>query len=254
MFPLRDENPTELTPIITFLLLVANVAAWLLLQGAGTESALVASVCRYGAIPGEITGSLSGYGGIDFGDGVSCAFGGLTWEAMLTSMFMHGGWMHLIGNMWFLWIFGNNVEDSMGHLRFIVFYLLCGLAAAGAQVMFDPASPIPMVGASGAISGVMGGYLLLYPRVRVHTLFFFFVFIRVIPLPAWFMLVYWFAIQLLSGAMMPSEEGGVAFWAHVGGFVAGLILIIPFRRKLLVEAKRAHVKLDPRQIPHHGWY
>ena len=254
MFPLRDENPTELTPIITFLLLLANVAAWLLVQGAGAEAALVASVCQYGAIPGEITGSLGQYGGIDFGDGTSCAFGGLTWGAMLTSMFMHGGWMHLIGNMWFLWIFGNNVEDSMGHLRFVVFYLLCGLGAAGAQVLASPASPIPMVGASGAISGVMGGYLLLYPRVRVHTLIFLVVIIRVIPLPAWFLLVYWFAIQVFSGAMAPVDGGGVAFWAHVGGFVAGLILIYPFRRKLLVEAKRAHVKLDPRQIPHHGWY
>jgi membrane associated rhomboid family serine protease len=142
----------------------------------------------------------------------------------------------------------------MGHIRYVVFYLLCGLAAAGAQVLSNPDSPMPMVGASGAISGVMGGYLLLYPRVRVHTLFFFFIFIRVIPLPAWFLLIYWFAIQVLSGAMSPAEGGGVAFWAHAGGFVAGLALIIPFRRRVLVEAKRAHVKLDPRAIPHRGWY
>ena len=254
MFPLRDENPTELPPIITFVLLMANVAAWLLLQGAGSADALVASVCTYGVIPGEVTGGLSGVAGIDFGDGTSCAFGGLTWGALFTSMFMHGGWMHLIGNMWFLWIFGNNIEDSMGHIRYIVFYLLCGLAAAGAQVLSNPDSPVPMVGASGAISGVMGGYLLLYPKVRIHTLFFFFVIIRVIPLPAWFLLIYWFALQVLSGAVSPAEGGGVAFWAHAGGFVAGLALIIPFRRRLLVEAKRAHVKLDPRTIPHHGWY
>ena len=254
MFPLRDENPTELAPIITFGLLMLNVAAWLLVQGAGTAEALTASVCTYGAIPGEITGRLSEFGGIDFGDGTSCAFGGLEWGAMLTSMFMHGGWMHLIGNMWFLWIFGNNVEDSMGHIRYVVFYLLCGLAAAGAQVLSNPDSPIPMVGASGAISGVMGGYLLLYPRVRIHTLFFFFVFVRVIPLPAWFLLIYWFALQALSGAMSPAEGGGVAFWAHAGGFIAGLVLIYPFRRRVLVEAKRAHIRLDPRTIPNRGWF
>ena len=253
MFPLRDENPTELTPIITYVLVMANVAAWLLLQGAGTPGALEASVCTYGTIPGEITGALSEFGGIDFGDGMSCAFGGLTWGSLLTSMFMHGGWMHLIGNMWFLWIFGNNVEDSMGHIRYIVFYLLCGLAASGAQVLSNPDSPIPMVGASGAISGVMGGYLLLYPRVRVTTLFIVgLIFVR--PLPAWVLLIYWFVIQVLSGAMSPAEGGGVAFWAHAGGFIAGLALIIPFRRRVLVEAKRAHIQLDPRTIPHRGWF
>ncbi|HUF12349.1 MAG TPA: rhomboid family intramembrane serine protease [Longimicrobiales bacterium] len=255
MFPLRDENPTELTPIITFLVLMANVAAWLLLQGAGTEQALVQSVCTYGVIPAEVTGRLGGYAGVDLGGGMRCAFGGLGWEALFTSMFMHGGWLHLIGNMWFLWIFGNNIEDSMGHLRFVVFYLLCGLGASGAQVMAAPGSPVPMVGASGAISGVMGAYLLLYPRVRIHTLFFFFFFVRVLAIPAWFVLGEWFVIQMLGGFMTPAEGGGgVAFWAHVGGFVAGVALIIPFRRKQLVNAKKAHVKLDPREVPHRGWY
>ena len=255
MFPLRDENPTELTPIITVLVLMANVAAWLLLKGAGSEQALVQSVCAFGVIPAEVTGRLGGYSGVDLGGGMTCAFGGLGWEALFTSMFMHGGWLHLIGNMWFLWIFGNNIEDSMGHLRFVVFYLLCGLGASGAQVVAAPGSPVPMVGASGAISGVMGAYLLLYPKVRIHTLFFFFVFIRVLAIPAWFVLGEWFVIQLLGGFGTPAEGGGgVAFWAHVGGFVAGLALIIPFRRPQLVNAKKAHVKLDPRQIPHHGWY
>ena len=254
MFPLRDENPTELTPIITFLVLMANVAAWLLLQGAGSEQALMQSVCTYGVIPAEVTGRLGGYGGVDLGGGMRCGFGGLEWGALFTSMFMHGGWLHLIGNMWFLWIFGNNIEDSMGHLRFVVFYVLCGLGASGAQVLAAPGSPVPMVGASGAISGVMGAYLLLYPRVRVHTLFILFVIIRVVPLPAWFLLIYWFAIQVFSGAVSPADGGGVAFWAHVGGFVAGLALILPFRRRQLVEAKRAHVKLQPREIPHRGWW
>lgn len=141
----------------------------------------------------------------------------------------------------------------MGHVRYIAFYVLCGLAAAGAQVMSDPSSAIPMVGASGAISGVMGGYLLLYPRVRVTTLFVVgLVFVR--PLPAWVLLIYWFVIQVLSGALSPAEGGGVAFWAHAGGFIAGLALIIPFRRPVLVEAKRAHIQLDPRTIPHRGWF
>ena len=251
MFPLKDENPTELTPIITFALLMANVAAWLLFQGAGSPGTLEASVCTYGSIPAEITGALRATGGK--GDELICSLGGLRWGALLTSMFMHGGWMHLIGNMWFLWIFGNNVEDSMGHIRYVVFYLLCGLAAAGAQVLSDPASAMPMVGASGAISGVMGGYLLLYPRVRIQTLFVVgLIFVR--PLPAWVLLIYWFVIQVVSGAVSPAEGGGVAFWAHAGGFVAGLALIIPFRRRVLVEAKRAHVQLDPRTIPRRGWF
>ena len=255
MFPLRDDNPTELTPIITFLLLLGNVAIWLLVQGAGAEHALLQSVCTYGVIPAEITGRLSGYRGLDPGAGMSCALGGLEWGAVVTSMFMHGGWLHLIGNMWFLWIFGNNIEDSMGHLRFVAFYLLCGAAASGAQVLADPGSAVPMVGASGAISGVMGGYLLLYPRIRIHTLFFFFVFVRVIAIPAWFVLGEWFLIQLLGGFASPvGAGGGVAFWAHVGGFVAGLALIFPFRRKQLVNAKKAHVKLNRREIPHRGWW
>jgi len=247
VFPLRDENPTELTPYITFVLVLANVAVWLMVQGAGAEAALTESVCSLGAIPAEITGaSPSGRS--------PCAPGGLGWSALGTSMFLHGGWLHLIGNMWFLWIFGNNVEDSMGHLRFVVFYLLCGLAASGAHVVMQPASAVPMVGASGAISGVMGAYLLLYPKVRIDTLFFFVIFVRVIPLPAWFMLVYWFAIQLLGGFATPGAGGGVAFWAHVGGFVAGVLLIKPFERRQLVEAKRAHRKLDPREIPNRGWF
>ena len=255
MFPLRDENPTELFPVFTLLLIAVNVAVWFLIQGAGMSmEALEQSVCTYGAIPAEITGragtlpeSLRGYG-------PPCPTGGLTWGAAVTSMFLHGGWMHLIGNMWFLWIFGNNVEDSMGRLRFLLFYLLTGLAATAAHIFTSPGSLIPMVGASGAISGIMGAYLVLYPRVRVYTLFFFFIFIRVIPLPAWIMLVYWFALQLLMGAYTPADGGGVAFWAHVGGFVAGLVLVKLFENRQLVRAKRAKVKLRPSEIRHHGWW
>jgi membrane associated rhomboid family serine protease len=156
-------------------------------------------------------------------------------------MFMHGGWMHLIGNMWFLWIFGNNVEDSMGHARFLIFYLLCGAAAAAAQTLTDPDSIIPMVGASGAIGGVMGAYVLLYPRVNVHMLIFLGFYATTIAVPAVFMLGYWFVLQLISGAAsIGAEGGGVAFWAHVGGFVAGAVLVLVFRDPRLLERHPYH--------------
>ena len=255
MFPLRDENPTELFPVVTLLLMAANLAAWFLLQGAGlSPEALQDSVCAFGAIPSEITGRTTPLPA-SFGELAEiCPRGGLTWEALFTSMFLHGGWLHLIGNMWFLWIFGNNIEDSMGRLRFLLFYLLTGLAASGAHVLSAPGSLIPTIGASGAISGIMGAYLVLYPRVRVFTLFFFFIFIRVIPLPAWVMLVYWLGLQLFMGTATPTDGGGVAFWAHVGGFVAGVVLVKLFEKKQLVEAKRAKVKLDRREIAHGGWW
>ena len=253
MFPLRDENPTEIFPIFTLLLMAANVAAWFYLQGAGLDpGTLQQSVCTYGAIPSELTGDADPLPAA--ARGMRCPTGGLAWTALLTSMFLHGGWLHLIGNMWFLWIFGNNIEDSMGHLRFLLFYLLTGGAAAAAHIFSAPGSQIPIVGASGAISGIMGAYLVLYPRVRVLTLFVIIIFIRVIPLPAWVMLGYWFAIQLFSGTMAPAAGTGVAFWAHIGGFVAGLALIKLFEQKQLTTAKKAHIKLDPKQIRHRGWY
>ena len=156
-------------------------------------------------------------------------------------MFLHGSWMHLIGNMWFLWIFGNNVEDSMGRGRFVVFYLLTGLVAAFAQVVTNPGSSVPMVGASGAISGVMGGYLVLYPRVRVFALLPLGFLMTSIALPAWVMLVYWLGLQLVSGLLSAGGEGGgVAFAAHVGGFVAGVVLVKLFARSEYVAAHRAH--------------
>jgi membrane associated rhomboid family serine protease len=162
---------------------------------------------------------------------------------LISHMFMHGGWMHIIGNMWFLWIFGNNVEDSMGHIRFFIFYLLCGFAAAGAQIFSDPQSIIPMVGASGAIGGVMGAYILLYPRVTVHMLIFFGFYITTIAIPAVWMLGYWFLIQVLGCIVsIGASGGGVAFWAHIGGFVAGVILILFFRNP---ELTKLH--------PYYGW-
>ena len=176
------------------------------------------------------------------GDGLVCLTDpGPQVSHLITSMFLHGSWMHLLGNMWFLWLFGNNVEDSMGRFRFVVFYLVSGLTAALAQVITNPASPIPMVGASGAISGVMGGYLVLFPNVRVFCLLILGFFVTSVALPAWMMLIYWLLIQFVSGlAAFGGDVGGVAFWAHVGGFVAGLILVKLFARSEYLVAHRAH--------------
>jgi len=238
--PINDENPTELTPWMTVLLIAANLFSWFYLQGLGTMPALEQSVIVFGTRPCEVTGA--------------CPVQGFGWETLVTSMFMHGGWGHLLGNLLFLWVFGNNIEDSMGHLRFFAFYLLTGLAAGVAHVLLSPRSGVPAVGASGAISGIMGAYILLYPRARVRTWIppFF-----ILHLSAWFFLGYWFVMQLFSGVVMlgvPSgEEGGVAVWAHVGGFVAGLVLVKLFERPRLVEAKRRGVHLPPDEVARLQW-
>ena len=239
MFPLYDDNPTEIFPLVTLLIMGVCIGVWVLAQGGGfSEPTLTGSVCALGAIPAEITGRLAG--AASFPEGTPCRFGGLTWPTMITSMFLHGSWMHLIGNLWFLWIFGNNVEDSMGHGRFLVFYLLAGLAAGGSHIASDPSSPLPMVGASGAISAIMGAYLVLYPKARVHTLFIIVIVIRVFPLPAWFFLLYWFALQVVSSSLqMPGGGGGVAFWAHIGGFGAGVAMVKIFQNRVLVRARRS---------------
>lgn len=233
MFPYRDENQTQRTPIITWLIIALNILAWVFVQGAGSTFALAKSVCELGLIPGELTLSLAPGTSFPMGESLVCATDpGRQISHVVTSMFLHGSWMHILGNMWFLWIFGNNIEDSMGRLRFVVFYLVCGLTAAMAQVLAGPASPIPMVGASGAISGVMGAYLLLFPRVRVYAFIFLGFFFTSVGMPAWVMLGYWFVIQIFSGLVSfgSGAEGGVAFWAHAGGFIAGLILIKLFSR------------------------
>ena len=247
MFPLRDENPTELIPFITVAIILANVVVWLTVENAGLGRPFLDALCHYGSIPGELTGALSSGQALPLGN-YDCVAGGATWSTVLTSMFLHGSWGHLIGNMWFLWVFGNNVEDSMGHSRFIVFYLLTGVVASAAHVMTAPASGIPTVGASGAISGVMGAYMVLYPRVRVLTLVFFYL----VYLPAWLMLGYWFLIQFLSGTAADGGAG-IAFWAHVGGFFAGVLLVKAFERKRLVEAKLAGRKLTPEELRGFRW-
>src|SRR5262245_41664136 len=245
MFPYHDENETQRTPYVTMALIAANVAAWLVVQGAGSQLLLAQSVCNLGLIPGERTQSLPPGTGFPMGDEIACLTDpGPQYLHLLTSMFLHGSWMHLLGNMWFLWLFGNNIEDSTTRPRFVAFYLPSGLAAAMAQIMANPMSEVPMVGASGAISGVMGGYLVLFPRVRVYTMVPLGFFFYQMALPAWVMLIYWMALQFFCGiTSIVTEEGGgggVAFWAHVGRFVAGVVLIKVFERRDRVVAHASH--------------
>ncbi|MBY4893037.1 rhomboid family intramembrane serine protease [Rhodobacteraceae bacterium N5(2021)] len=210
MFPIRDHNPSERTPFVTWALIAINVVVFLLYfpSMAGNEAQFLAFYTEWGLVPQSV---LSGGGA----------------HTVLTSMFLHGGWMHLIGNMVFLWIFGDNLEDLMGHLGFAFFYLASGVAAAGGQILADPSSTLPMVGASGAIAGVMGGYLLMFPRARLDVLVILVVFVRIFTIPAWLMLGLWFGLQLVSGLSMDLVGGGVAYWAHAGGFLAGVVLAWP---------------------------
>jgi membrane associated rhomboid family serine protease len=220
--PISDENPTSRTPVVTIALILVNVAAWLFELSLGVDL----STLRYGAIPAWVLHGISD-GAIRLPDiGRVAVHTGVPqpWT-VLTAMFMHGSWMHIIGNMWFLWIFGDNVEDAMGRIKYLVFYLLCGVAAAAAQILSQPDSTIPMVGASGAIAGVLGAYLILYPRARVRCLWILIIFITFIRVPAWLLLGLWFISQFfIPGA-------GVAWMAHVGGFIAGMALVWIFARR-----------------------
>jgi membrane associated rhomboid family serine protease len=228
VIPLRDENPTMHTSVVTFTLIAANVAVWVLVQGLGFDPALTRSVWKFGLVPGELLGKIPAGSELIIGRGLKVVFDGqANWLSPLTSMFMHGGWFHLIGNMWFLAVFGDNVEDVLGPVKFLLFYIVCGLAAATAQVLANPASPIPMVGASGAIGGIMGAYAVLFPRAPVQILVIFGFWIDRVKVPAFFMLGYWFVLQLISGipALGNSSGGGVAFWAHIGGFVTGVVIV-----------------------------
>ena len=211
MFPIRDHNPSGQTPYVTIALIAINILVFLGYFTTLSEWELQDFFMTWGLIPARF---MSGEG----------------YETLITSMFLHGGWMHLGGNMLFLWIFGDNLEEEMGHVGFLIFYLACGTAAGLGQVLPDPGSPIPMVGASGAIGGVMGGYLLMFPRAKVDVLFIFVIFFRIFAIPAWIVLGIWLAIQIFSGVATPSDAGGVAHWAHVGGFVAGLLLARPLLR------------------------
>ncbi|MBC7142874.1 MAG: rhomboid family intramembrane serine protease [Rhodobacteraceae bacterium] len=209
MFPLRDHNPSERTPYVLYALIAANLAAFLLqMPYTGSERAMLGFWRDWAMIPVVVT-----QGG--------------EWHGIFTSMFLHAGLLHLAGNMLFLWIFGDNLEDQLGHLGFLLFYLAAGIAAALAHIAADPGSAIPTVGASGAIGGVMGGYLLLFPQAKVDIVLIFVVFFRVFTVPAWIMLGLWFGMQLFSGLSTPANGGGVAYWAHAGGFLAGIALTVP---------------------------
>jgi len=251
VFPYHDENETQRPAYVTVAVIGLCALAWFFVQGAGSPLPLAASVCNLGLIPGELTGTLPAGVSFPIGEGLACVTDpGNQVFNVVTSMFLHGGWMHLLGNMWFLWLFGNNVEDAMTRPRFVVFYLLCGLAAALLQVFVEPDSPVPMVGASGAISGVMGAYLVLFPRVRVFTLVTLGFYWTTLALPAWAMLVYWALLQFVGGlSRIGGEGGGVAFWAHVGGFLAGVVLIKLFARSDHMAAHEAH-HWRPRRV---GW-
>ncbi len=227
MLPVRDDQPRFSTPYLTYFLITLNLLIFLREATLGPAGFRML-IQQLGMIPVHVTGFLTGAKGLGF----TAAF-----LPFLTSMFLHGGWMHVIGNMWFLWIFGDNIEDHLGHFKYLIFYLACGLGAAAAQVVLTPHSQVPNVGASGAIAGVLGAYFVLYPRARVliwFPIFFFFY------LPAWAMLGYWFLMQFLSGAASSvayysDTRGGIAFWAHVGGFLAGIVLI-----KLFPERPRRY--------------
>lgn len=213
MIPIRDENPTRRPPLVTVLLIAINAAVFLL-EVVQSPSAQTQFVYTWGAIPSQLTRDL-----------LQLPAPPAHWLTLISSMFLHGGLGHLGGNMLYLWIFGNNIEDYLGHFRFLLFYLLCGLLAALTHAATDPSSAVPMIGASGAISGVLGGYLLLHPRANVVVLVFFVFFIRTIRVPAALVLGLWFLMQL-TGILGGSD--GIAIFAHIGGFLAGLLLIRPF--------------------------
>jgi membrane associated rhomboid family serine protease len=212
MIPLRDVIPSRTAPLVTVTLIALNALAFFF-ELSLPEVPRQAFLTTFGVVPADFA-----------------------WLTVFTSMFLHGGWLHVLGNMLYLWIFGDNVEDRMGHGRYLVFYLFCGTVAAIAQVLVDPSSTIPSIGASGAIAGVMGAYFVLYPRSRILTLIPIFVFLEVVEVPAIFFLGFWFLMQLLSGVgsiamQVQSGTGGIAFWAHVAGFAAGAVGVFGFKRR-----------------------
>lgn len=214
MIPIRDHNPSNRTPFVTYVLIALNVLIFLSYWPLFNEPrALMAFYDVYAMVPAQV--SMRG-----------------EFSTLVTSMFLHGGWLHLGGNMLFLWIYGDNMEDEMGHVGFLLFYLASGLAAAFAHYIAAPMSSVPTVGASGAIAGVMGGYLLLFPKARIDILFFIIILIRIFTLPAWVVLMIWFALQIFGGVGADPTTGGVAYWAHAGGFIAGVILTLPLFLRL----------------------
>lgn len=221
MIPLKDDNPSSITPALTYALIGACVLVFLWQFSLGPKAGQVA-VYALGVIPAVLLGD------VQLPPDIAVVS---PWTSVFTSMFLHGGFLHLAGNMLYLWIFGDNVEDSMGHVRFIVFYLLCGVAAVFAQALPEPNSQIPMIGASGAISGVLGAYMLLFPHARVLVAIPLGFILQTVRLPAIWVLLLWFGLQLLSNIMSNNAVGGVAFRAHIGGFLAGMALVPLLKRR-----------------------
>ena len=221
MIPIKDNNPTKSFPFVTIILISINAVVFLYQLSLNNVSGKV-FVFTYGAIPYELMNSIN----LPLTPYIPNSV------TLFTSMFLHGGLFHLGGNMLYLWIFGNNIEDSMGHIKFVVFYVICGIAAVFAHTVINPGSKIPMIGASGAIAGVLGAYILLFPRAKVSTLIFFGFFIRIIEIPALIMIGFWIVIQFLSGAMSAGVQGGgIAYFAHIGGFLAGFAFIVFFKKR-----------------------
>lgn len=241
MIPYKDDNPQLITPYATYSLVILNIFCWLVVQNSGVEPEFTKSICEYALFSTEFTNeNLTN----------DCQKNNIGITGIFSSMFLHGSWLHLLGNMLFLWIFGGNVEDSMGSFRFIIFYFISGSIAAFFQIISDLDSIVPMVGASGAIGGVMGAYILLYPRVKVH-IFVFFILAFPLRIPAYVMLGYWFGLQLISGITTDSSSGGVAFWAHVGGFLGGAILSVIFKDEELLCGHEYYgwsTRKDPKNI------
>ena len=214
MFPFRDHNPSDRAPYVTYALIAMNCIIFFGYQGDLNNVRVMLDIYGQWALIPSRLGQGQGF------------------ETLITSAFLHGGFWHLAGNMLFLNIYGDNLEDEMGHGKFLGFYLLCALAAGLVQMVSDPNSSVPVVGASGAVAGVMGGYLLLYPKAKIDVLFIFVIFLKIFSLPAWVILGFWFSLQLFNGVLVPSDTAGVAYWAHIGGFVAGLLLCWPlFQRR-----------------------
>jgi membrane associated rhomboid family serine protease len=253
-FPYRDDNPHTITPVVTYALIAVCVVVFLW-QVSLSPNAATAAIYVFGLVPGDLFGLVE----------INPALGRLPgWMTIFTSMFLHGGWMHLIGNMAYLWIFGDNIEASLGHVRYFVFYLVCGVAAAVAQIAAAPGSEVPMIGASGAISGVLGAYLVLHPRANIRVFVWFILIITRINLPAWVVLGIWFVGQLVSSAGADPGAPGVAFMAHIGGFVAGAVLVFFFKkpsvpvlspaqsRAFEIDSRRVHLR-GRGQIPNSDW-
>ena len=228
LIPYKDENPTHHIPFVTYGIIVLNILSWVLIQGIGQEPLLSQSICRFGTIPGALLGSAH----LHQAGALICPQLAQSWLTAITSMFMHGGWLHLIGNMWFLWIFADNIEDALRPYKFVVFYLVGGLVAVAAQTISDPQSLVPMVGASGAIGGVMGAYARVFPNVKVHIAIVLGFFVLRHTISALWMLGIWLGLQGVSAIISISsgQQSEIAFWAHIGGFVAGFLLIRLFKK------------------------